>query len=145
MASPHQPVDPCPGGDTDAPPVVDDHEPRIIRLRLVVWDVVCTVALLTVLFVVAVTTPLPSLLFGFFADVCTEDTCRPVPYGVDYYIFPVVWGGIGAACAAAIIGPFVSLLKSWYMFFWPLLAVVVLMLSSLAGFAMTDFSEHYWH
>ena len=88
---------------------------------------------------------MPSLLFGFFADVCTEDTCGQVPYGVDYFIFPVVWGGIGAACAAAIIGPFVSLVKGWYMFFWPLLAVAVLMLSSLAGFAMTDFSEHYWH
>lgn len=145
MASPHQPIDPHPGGDTDAPPAPEDHEPRVIRLRLVTWDVICTVALLTVLFVVAVTTSLPSLLFGFFADVCTEDTCGPVPYGVGYYIFPVAWGGIGAACAAAIIGPFVSLIKGWYMFFWPLLAAVVVMLTSLAGFALTAFSEHYWH
>jgi hypothetical protein len=55
-----------------------------------------------------------------------------------------VWGGIGAAIAAAGIGPFVSLLKGWYMSFWPVLALAVLMVSSVAGFILTTYSERYW-
>jgi hypothetical protein len=77
--------------------------------------------------------------------VCTEDTCGPVPYGIDMYIYPVVWGGIGAAIAAAVIGPFVSLLKGWYMSFWPVLALAVLIVSSIAGTVITAFSQQYWH
>ena len=76
--------------------------------------------------------------------MCEGDTCGPVPFGVDYYIHPVVWGGIGAAIAAAVIGPFVSLLKGWYMSFWPVLALAILMVSSVAGFMLTTFSERYW-
>ena len=65
--------------------------------------------------------------------------------GLDMYIYPVVWGGIGAAVAAAGIGPFVSLLKGWYMSFWPVLSLAIIMVSSVAG----DFADHvqrnrYW-
>jgi hypothetical protein len=67
-----------------------------------------------------------------------------VPFGIDFYIRPVVWGGIGAAIAAAGIGPFVSLLKGWYMSFWPVLALAVIMVSSVAGSMLTIFSERYW-
>ena len=73
------------------------------------------------------------------------DNCPPVPFGVDFYIYPVVWGGIGAAVAAAVIGPLVSLLKGWYLSFWPLLAIAIVVLSSVAGSALTDFSGTYWH
>jgi hypothetical protein len=145
MASPHQPDNRSPDVRANSTPVSDGDQPPILRLRLTVWDVVCTVAILTVVFVIATTTSWPSLLFGFLNDVCTGDTCAPVPYGVDYFIYPVMWGGIGAAFAAAILGPFVSLIKGWYMFFWPLLAIALIFLSSLAGYAMTAFCEHYWH
>ena len=64
-----------------------------------------------------------------------------MPFGVDMYIYPVVWGGIGAAVAAAGIGPFVSLLKGWYMSFWPVLSLAILMVSSVAGDFITIFSQ----
>ena len=67
-----------------------------------------------------------------------------MPFGLDFYIHPVVWGGIGAAVAAAIVGPFVSLLKGWYMSFWPVLALGLIMVSSVAGSMLTMFSERYW-
>ena len=137
MASPHQPDE-----DTDDS---DDRDPPTLRLRIAVWDVVCTCALLTLLVVVATTTSLPSRLFGFAADACPDGSCGPVPFGLDQYIYPVMWGGIGAAIAAAAIGPFVSLLRGWYMFFWPIMAAAILMVSSLAGYALTTFSERYWH
>ena len=108
------------------------------------WDVICTVVLLALLLGLATATTWPTRLFGFVADVCAGETCGPVPYGVDMYIYPVVWGGIGAAIAAAGIGPFVSLLKGWYMSFWPVLALAVLMASSVAGSMLTTFSERYW-
>jgi len=127
---------------SDLPP---EEKPRVIRLRVAVWDLICTVVLLALLVVLATATSWPSKLFGFLAEVCTDETCGLVPYGVDMYIYPVVWGGIGAAVAAAVIGPFVSLLKGWYMSFWPVLALAILMASSVAGSVITIFSQRYWH
>jgi hypothetical protein len=153
MASPHQPDDPNPGYHIAAPPAPQrpdrrgrsDHEaPRVLRLRIAAWDVICTVTLLVLLLVLATATSWPTRLFGFLAKVCEGDTCGPVPFGIDYYIHPVVWGGIGAAITAAGIGPFVSLLKGWYMSFWPVLALVLLLVASAAGFVLTTFSERYW-
>ncbi|PQM46925.1 hypothetical protein C1Y40_02901 [Mycobacterium talmoniae] len=54
-------------------------------------------------------------------------------FGINYYVYPVVWGGLGAAVAAAILGPFVSLLKGWYMCFWMAIALAMVLLSSLVG------------
>jgi hypothetical protein len=119
--------------------------PPVLRLRLVPWDVIATLALLVLLLVTATATDWGSQLFGFLKDVCTGDDCPPVPYGVDFYIYPVAWGGIGAAIAAAVLGPVVSLLKGWYMSFWPLLAVAIVILSSVIGSMLTTFCAQYWH
>jgi hypothetical protein len=121
-----------------------DEAPRVLRVRLVAWDIVCTVALLVLLAVLATATTWPSRLFGFLANVCEDETCGPVPFGLDFYIHPVVWGGVGAALAAAVIGPVVSILKGWYMSFWPVLALALVMVSSAAGSMLTLFSERYW-
>jgi hypothetical protein len=121
-----------------------DAAPRVIRVRLVPWDVACTVTLLVLLAVLATATTWPSRLFGFLAHVCADETCGPVPFGLDLYIHPVVWGGIGAALTAAVIGPVVSILKGWYMSFWPVLALALVMVSSAAGTMLTLFSERYW-
>jgi hypothetical protein len=171
MASPRQPDDPCtddraespavPYDADDSPPAPADSDdfrpvpyvadlppepkPRVIRLRVAAWDLVATITLLILLVVLATATNWPAKLFGFLGDVCTEETCGLVPYGIDMYIDPVVWGGIGAAVAAAGIGPFVSLLKGWYMSFWPVLALAILMASSVAGSMITIFSQRYWH
>ncbi|OBI49214.1 hypothetical protein [Mycobacterium sp. E787] len=131
----------------DAPdqPEQPSHEPpRVLRLRIVPWDVICTVSLLVLLVVLATVTTWPARLFGFLANVCVGEECGPVPFGVDYYIRPLVWGGIGAAIAAAAIGPFVSLLKGWYMSFWPVLSLALLVVASVAGSILTAFSARYW-
>ena len=52
---------------------------------------------------------------------------------------------MGAAVAAALLGPLVSLLKGWYLSFWPALAIALVLLASVAGSALTDFSSTYWH
>jgi hypothetical protein len=137
MAAPHQTHGPYPDEGTGFPPRR--------RVRLAVWDLICTVAVWVVVFIVATTTSWPSQLFGFVADVCAGDSCPPVPFGIDLWIYPVVWGGLGAAVAAAVIGPCVSIVKGWYLFFWPILAVAIVILSAAAGATMTAFSEHYWH
>src|ERR1700758_537386 len=126
----------------DLPP---EEKPRVIRLRVAVWDLIATITLLTLLVVLATETSWPSKLFGFLGAVCTEETCGLVPYGIDMYIFPVVWGGIGAAVAAAAGGPVVFLLKGWYMSFWPVLALAILMASCVAGTMITIYSQRYWH
>lgn len=159
MASSHQPQGPLQGDPIDYPPEPDDgHDsnlpgesiaadaqpPPTLRLRVAAWDAICTVALLILLVLLATATTWPTRLFGFLGNVCVGETCGPVPWGIDMYIYPVVWGGIGAAIAAAGIGPFVSLLKGWYMSFWPVLALTILMVSSVAGSMMTTFSERYW-
>ena len=142
MASPHPPDGPPSSSPTTAPP--EHQAPRVLRLRIVPWDVVATVVLLALLVYLATATNWPTRLFGFLSNVCEGDTCGAVPFGVDYYIHPVVWGGIGAALTAAAIGPFISLLKGWYMSFWPVLALGVVMVSSVAGSILTTFSARYW-
>lgn len=153
MATPHRPdsvgPEPAPGAgwSTEAQRPLADYDteaPRVIRVRLAAWDVVCTVTLLVLLAVLATATTWPSRLFGFLANVCADETCGPVPFGLDLYIHPVVWGGIGEALTAAVIGPVVSLLKGWYMSFWPVLALALVMVSSAAGTMLTLFSERYW-
>ncbi len=136
--------------DAGSPDVSDDpHHPHqgpppTLRLRVAPWDLTCTIVLTALLLYLATATTWPTRLFGFLKDVCVGDTCGPVPFGVDMYIYPVVWGGIGAALAAAGIGPFVSLLKGWYMSFWPVLSLAILMFSSVAGGILTTFSARYW-
>jgi hypothetical protein len=138
MATPLQSENPPPTEQ------VDSRSP-VLRLRLVPWDVAGTIALLLTLVVAAIATDWYSGLFGFLKDFCFDEDCGPVPMGVDFYIFPVVWGGLGAAVAAALLGPVVSLLRGWYMSFWPVLAIAVVVLSSVAGSALTDYSYPYWH
>ena len=138
MASPQQSDGPSPGDHAHSPPPV-------LRLRLVPLDVFFAVTLLATLVVVAIATDWYSGLFGFLTDVCTGDECPPVPFGVDFYIYPLVWGGIGAAFAAALLGPVVSLLKGWYLSFWPLLAIAIVVFSSVAGSTLTAYSVPYWH
>jgi hypothetical protein len=142
MTSPQQFYDPSTG---DSARSLAPSAPPVLRLRLVPWDVICTIALLATLLVAATATDWGSRLFGFLKDVCTGDDCPPVPYGVDFYIYPVVWGSIGAAIAAAVVGPVVSLLKGWYLSFWPLLAIAIIVLSSVAGSVLTAFCSQYWH
>ncbi|UXA04293.1 hypothetical protein KXD96_14725 [Mycobacterium sp. SMC-2] len=149
MATPHSPGKPAAGdsetASTDSPPVDYEREARrIIRVRLAPWDVASTVVLLAALVILATATTWPDRLFGFLEHVCADESCGPVPFGVDYYIRPVVWGGIGAAIAAAVIGPLVSMLKGWYMSFWPVLALALIMVSSVVGALLTTFSERYW-
>jgi hypothetical protein len=139
---------PSAGEPADPPSLLEESDvgsTRVLRLRLAPWDVICTLVLTALLVVLATTTDWASRLFGFLADVCTDDTCAPAPFGVDFYIYPVVWGGVGAAFAAVIIGPLVSLVKGWYMSFWPVLALVLVLVAAVAGSAITTFSNNYWH
>ncbi|MCV7122233.1 hypothetical protein [Mycobacterium lacus] len=142
MAPPNQPEDARPGSATEPPSA--HQAPRVLKLRIVPWDVICTLAILGVLVVLVSMTSWPTRLFAFADHVCLSDDCPPVPYGVNYYIYPVMWGGIGAAVAAAVLGPFVSMVKGWYMSFWPIITIAVITLTSVAGYAMTGFSERYW-
>ncbi|MCV7079050.1 hypothetical protein [Mycobacterium szulgai] len=123
----------------------EEKAPQILKLRIVPWDVICTVTVLGVLLILVSMTSWPQQLFGFAENVCVTDDCPPVPYGLNYYIYPLMWGGIGAAVTAAVIGPFVSMVKGWYMSFWPIIAIGVLTVTSVLGYALTGFSERYWH
>ncbi|WP_343710264.1 hypothetical protein [Mycobacterium sp.] len=124
--------------------MADRDPPPRRRARVAAWDVICTVATVAVLVTAAAATRLPTVLFGFLADVCPADNCAPVPLGVDVWIYPVVWGGVGAACAAVVLGPVVSVVKGWHLFFWPIIAMALVVVSAAAGAAITSFSEHYW-
>lgn len=117
--------------------------PRIIRLRLVPWDVITMFVLLALLIAAVTLTSWPTRLFSFTDNVCQGDDCPMVPFGLNFYIYPLMWGGIGAAGTAALVGPFVSLVKGWLMSFWPIVAVAVLSLASVVCRALTDFSNTF--
>ena len=156
MASPHQTDGPSAADRTDSPtlpgeaedfPEESDSEPqttRVLRLRIAAWDVVCTLAILGALLLLATMTKWPSTLFGFMSQVCEGDECGAVPFGIDYYIRPLVWGGIGAAITAATLGPFVSMVKGWYMSFWPALAMALIVISAVVGSVLTAICRPYW-
>lgn len=143
MAEPQAPQEPK-NFSRDPRDAAPEAAPKVLRLRIAPWDVGCTVALLIALVVLATATTWPSKLFGFLSQVCTGDDCGQVPFGVDYYIFPLVWGGIGAAITAAVLGPIVSLLKGWYMSFWPVLSLALLVLAAVVGSLLTAFSQRFW-
>ncbi len=128
-------------GDNDS----EEQKPRVLRVRVAPWDLIATITLVVLLVVLATATTWPTRLYGFLGEVCTDESCGLVPFQVDVYIYPVVWGGIGAAVAAAGIGPFISLLKGWYMSFWPVLSLAIIMVSSVVGDSLTVFSARYWH
>lgn len=132
---------PMPYGDNDS----DGQKSQVIRLRVAPWDLIATITLVVLLVILATATTWPTRLYGFLHEVCSDESCGLVPFSVDMYIYPVVWGGIGAAIAAAGIGPFVSLLKGWYMSFWPVLSLAIIMVSSVVGDSLTVFSSRYWH
>nr|WP_313901964.1 hypothetical protein [Mycobacterium tilburgii] len=123
----------------------DAEKTHVVIVRVAPWDLIGTVTLVVLLIVLATATTWPHRLYGFLSEVCSDDTCGMVPFQIDVYIYPVVWGGIGAAIAAAGIGPFVSLLKGWYMSFWPVLSLAIIMVSSAIGDSLTIFSSRYWH
>jgi hypothetical protein len=161
MASPHQTDDPSAAGrthSTTAPEEAEDYPedsavspadsypeaPRVLRLRVAAWDVICTLALMGSLLLLATVTNWPTRLFGFMAQVCEGDECGAVPFGIDFYIRPLVWGGIGAAITAAVLGPFVSMLKGWYMSFWPALSLALIVVSAVVGSVLTIICRPYW-
>ncbi|VBA38410.1 hypothetical protein [Mycobacterium attenuatum] len=131
--------------DRPSSATADHQAPRVLKLRIVPWDVVSTVAVSALLLYLVTATSWPARLFAFTDNVCLTEDCPPVPYGANYYIYPVMWGGIGAAIAAAVIGPFVSMVKGWYMSFWPIIAVGVITITSVLGYALAGFSERFWH
>jgi hypothetical protein len=143
MASPQQPDDPS-SGDTVISSAPAPAPRPVLKLRLVPWDITCAVVLLVALVAAAFGTDWGSRLFGFLKDVCMGDDCPPVPFGIDFYIYPVVWGGIGAAAAAAVVGPVVSLLKGWYLYFWPLVAMACIAVSAIGGYVLTTVSTQNW-
>ena len=145
MASPDDLPQPDSGDHAETASVLYEEEPPIARVRVSLLDVLCTAGLWTTLFVLATQTSWPTRLFGFLNDVCPPGACAPVPYGLDIWIYPVVWGGIGAAISAAVIGPCVSVLKGWYMSFWLVIAMAIMLVSSVVGSAMTTYSATYWH
>ena len=122
-----------------------DSPAPVLRLRLVPWDLCGLIAVWVLLLFIVFTTDWYSTLFGFMKDVCTGDDCPPVPFGVDFYFLPVVWGGNGAGVAAGLIGPVVSLLKGWYLSFWPPLAIAIVLFCSVAGSLLTAYCGTYWH
>ncbi|CAM2825879.1 hypothetical protein BST27_04865 [Mycobacterium intermedium] len=125
------------------PEQVTEPGPQIIRLRIKPWDLVFTMALLGALLLLLSLTSWSSKLFGFTETVCVTDDCPPVPYGVNFYIYPFMWGGIGGAITAAVLGPFVSMVRGWYMSFWPFISVAVLTITSVLCSALAGFSARF--
>ncbi len=126
------------------PPLPYPHQRPVRRSRVATWDVICTAVAWSVLVMAAVAATWISLFFAFATDSCSGD-CPPVPYGIDNLIYPVTWGGIALALIMATFGPVVSLWRRWYMFVWPIVALGIVIVSIVAGFAMTSFSARYWH
>ncbi len=131
-----------PGYHPYHPPLPYQQQP-VRRSAVATWDVICTAVAWSVLVMAALAAGWVSLFFAFATDSCSGD-CPPVPYGIDNWIYPVTWGGIAVALLMGTLGPLISISRRWYMVIWPLVALVIVIVSIVAGFAMTAFSARYW-
>lgn len=127
------------------PSSLDAGNPREPRGRANVWDVISTVAVSIVLVIGAGMAAWMSLYFGQTRQMCHTDGCPAIPLGRGEWFYPVTWGGTLGAFVIAAIGPFVSLRWHRPMWIWPVIAIVIVIASYIAGYAMTGFGERYSH
>lgn len=137
MMPPQQPNNSEPGYQ---PTALDEGKPE---WRVNVWDVISTVAVSIVLVIGAGMAAWMSLYFGHARQMCATEGCPAIPVGNGDWFYPVTWGGTLGAFVIAAIGPFFSLRWRRPMWIWPVIAIGIIVVSYVVGFAVTGFGEGY--
>ncbi|MFF3221593.1 hypothetical protein ACFYV7_02255 [Nocardia suismassiliense] len=76
-----------------------------------------------------------TVFFAFVTDSCGPNNCRDGYLGA---AFLVSWGGTALALLGALIMIIVAAVKRWYMWYWPVLAALMIVASFLGGVALAS-------
>jgi len=99
-------------------------------------DVVVTVLLFAVLVLAALASFYVSLYFAMATDGCYSDSdCNEDLLGPAYAF---AWGGIFVGFVGAIVGTVVAACTRIWMWIWPLLGTIVIVVTFLIGLSFAD-------
>ncbi|MEU7630180.1 hypothetical protein AB0C34_09375 [Nocardia sp. NPDC049220] len=101
--------------------------------RVRAWDLALAVVLYCAAAVLGMAAAYFTLFFAFAADSCTPDNCRSeyLTWG-----FAVSWGGTAFALLGSLALIIVAVVKRWYLWMWPVLAMVLIVGSFFGGAAL---------
>ncbi|WP_280479543.1 hypothetical protein [Nocardia asiatica] len=125
---------PPPWPSHPGPPVRPDLRPPVRT-----WDVVLAVVLYCVAAVLGLAAAYFTVFFAFATDPCGPDDCRTGYLG---WAFAVSWGGTALAIVGATGMLILAAVKRWYMWYWPVLAIVLIVASFSSGLALAG-QVHY--
>ncbi|NKY27958.1 hypothetical protein [Nocardia gamkensis] len=106
-------------------------EQRAVRT----WDVVLAVVLYCVAAVLGLAAAYFTVFFAFATDPCGPDNCRTDYLG---WAFVVSWGGTAFAIVGVTGMLILAAVKRWYMWYWPVLAIVLIVASFGGGLALAS-------
>ncbi|PXX65524.1 hypothetical protein DFR70_104589 [Nocardia tenerifensis] len=99
------------------------------------WDVVFTIVLYCGAAVLGLLAAYATAFFAFAADACAYDNCREDYLGA---AFVVSWGGTALALAGSLVMIIIAAVKRWSMWYWPVLAAVLIATSFATGLALAS-------
>lgn len=110
------------------------HNPLQQRHRRA-WDVVLGWALYAIAVALGLVTAFNALMFGMLSDACAYQSCHE-----EYITWSIglSWGGTVLALGAALAMLVVSTINRWLMWYWPVLAMAIIIVSSVGGFIVAS-------
>ncbi|MBF6203821.1 MULTISPECIES: hypothetical protein [Nocardia] len=99
------------------------------------WDVVLAVSLYCVAAALGLAAAYFTVFFAFATDPCGPDNCRTDYLG---WAFAVSWGGTAFAIVGVTAMLIVAAVKRWYMWYWPMLAMALIVASFCGGLALAS-------
>ncbi|WP_433660545.1 hypothetical protein ACQPW1_47800 [Nocardia sp. CA-128927] len=99
------------------------------------WDLVLTIVLYSCAALLGLLAAYATVFFAFAADACGANNCNDSYLGA---AFIVSWGGTALALVGSLIMIIVAGLERWYMWYWPVLAAVLIVASFFGGVALAS-------
>ncbi|MGK8521176.1 hypothetical protein ACRS6B_06265 [Nocardia asteroides] len=109
--------------------------PPAARQPMRTWDVVLAVVLYGVAVILGPAAAYFTVFFAFATDPCGPDDCRTGYLG---WAFVVSWGGTAFAIVGATVMLIVAAVRRWYLWYWPVLAIVLTVASFGGGLALAS-------
>lgn len=94
------------------------------------WDLVLALVLYACAAALGLVAAYFTVFFAFATDPCSPNKCRE---GYLVAAFAVSWGGTALALLGSLVMIIVAAVKRWYMWYWPVLAMVLIVATFVGG------------
>ncbi|WP_069161346.1 hypothetical protein [Nocardia altamirensis] len=99
------------------------------------WDLVLALVLYSIAAALGLVAAYFTVFFAFAADPCSANNCRDGYLGA---AFAVSWGGTAVALVGSLVMVIVAAVQRWYQWYWPVLAMIMIVASFLGGVALAS-------